>query len=680
MNEEQIRAAVERLVGLTAGEWRMYYEEEAKGLGITPDEYKALIEERFEAKAKKAREEAERERAEEAEAPAREAAAQVPPEERPELVAAAAKLVERLQIVGVDEYASEEEQSRLSELVELYERGNMIGFDRRLKEFQEKGFFKGATKPHIEATIKALAKDKQRIVIDEPTKLTTLALEHCDLWHDPTGRGYATIRRDDHAEHMKISGPRFRAWLTKTYSDACTIEVPVGDKTKVLHIRPKLKDVNDALAQLEGEALYGECKTPGVRVVKHEDAIWIDSGAEDWHGYRVTADGWERVPRLEPPFVRSEGMLPLPEPEEGDIGELEGFVHFRDDREFVLFCGTLVIPFHPVGSQRIVCITGPSGSAKTTLTEIYCSLVDPNVAAKLRPSTSRDLWHTAEERYLLPFENMSSINKELSDTFCTLCTGGGIEERKLFAQGESFRTNNIRRPLLTNSIQEIIEEQDLLDRAIGFWLDYLFSSYKSESAFWKELDAAKGRIFGALLNGLVGALRILREFEGDMDAMAEALGCGGIRFADSVAFAEAACRAMGFADGAFVEAYEENRLIPFVRAAEFDPLLNGIVSLMDGKKKWFGSPAQLLAKIEDPDDEVSGLPNAVHLSRELVKLIPTLWKLYQLQVTTGHRTWPFNNYNGIEIVNLGNLGNLGKVADLEPDEDQLLNGKDKNST
>jgi hypothetical protein len=607
-------------------------------------------------------------------------------ETRPERIAAFAKIVENFQIVGVDEYTSEEEQLRLGELAGLYERGNIIGFDRRLKDFQSKGFFKDATKDGIKATVKTLAKhnEKQKdIAIDEPTKLVTLALQHCTLWHDPIGRGYATIRKDGHVEYMRLSGPRFCAWLAKAYSDAVTWEVRLGDEVRVLHLRPKSKDLGEALGQLEGEALYGECKTPSVRVVKHEGAIWIDSGAEDWHGWRVTADGWERVPRLDPPFVRSDAMLPLPEPEEGNIDELKPFIHFRDDREFVLFCGMVVIPFHPVGSQRIVCITGPSGSAKTTLTELYCSLVDPNAAAKLRPSTVRDIWHTAEERYLLPFENMSSINKEQSDTLCALCTGGGIEERKLFAQGEAFRTNSVRRPILTNSIQEIIEEPDLLDRAICFWLDYLFNNYKSESAFRKEFDAAKSRIFGALLNGLVGALRVLREHGDDMDVMAKALGCGGIRFADSVAFAEAACRAMGFVDGTFVEAYKENRLIPFFRAAEFDPLLKGIRDMMVRKHSWFGTPTELLATI-DPGDEVPGLPNAVHLGRELVKLIPTLWKLYQLQITTGHRTRPNNNYNGIEIVNVGIVGNLGKnPADLEPDGDhghQLLDGKARNST
>jgi hypothetical protein len=158
---------------------------------------------------------------------------------------------------------------------------------------------------------------------------------------------------------------------------------------------------------------------------------------------------------------------------------------------------------------------------------------------------------------------------------------------------------------------------------------------------------------------LVGALRTLRDFGDDMDLMAKALGCGGIRFGDSVAFAEAACREMGLGDSAFVEAYSENRLIPFLQTAEFDPLLNGIKQLMQRKSKWFGTPTELLFAI-NPDQDIFGLPNAVHLGRELALLIPTLWKLYQLQVTTGHRALPFNNYNGIKIVNLGNLGNLSK--------------------
>jgi hypothetical protein len=53
----------------------------------------------------------------------------------------------------------------------------------------------------------------------------------------------------------------------------------------------------------------------------------------------------------------------------------------------------------------------------------------------------------------------------------------------------------------------------------------------------------KGRLFGALCDGLVGALRDWRTIEIEERA----------RFADFEAFAEAGCRAMGFRAWAFVD-------------------------------------------------------------------------------------------------------------------------------
>jgi hypothetical protein len=166
------------------------------------------------------------------------------------------------------------------------------------------------------------------IKLDAATKLVGLALDHCTLWHDPVRRGYATITRDDHVEHYRLGSQGFRTWLSSAYADAHTILLPNG---KVLYIYPKPADLNEALGQLEGQARRGECKTPGVRVMKHEGAIWIDSGADDWHGWRVTADKCEPVKVLDAPLIRSDGMLPLPEPEDGKIDELYDFVHFRDD-------------------------------------------------------------------------------------------------------------------------------------------------------------------------------------------------------------------------------------------------------------------------------------------------------------------------------------------------------------
>lgn len=165
---------------------------------------------------------------------------------------------------------------------------------------------------------------------------------------------------------------------------------------------PEQKDVDKAVYQLQAHARRREKCKPEIRIINHDNALWLDLGRQDWQGIRVTAQGWEIVKRIAAPLVRGQGMLELPLPERGgDISTLREFANVRDDEDFVLFCGTAVGLFSRFGHYTTTIFCGPAGSGKTTATKIlaqmlvrwiYCRWCIAAHANRLRPGYEQQHW------------------------------------------------------------------------------------------------------------------------------------------------------------------------------------------------------------------------------------------------------------------------------------------------
>src|SRR5262249_7394225 len=161
--------------------------------------------------------------------------------------------------------------------------------------------------------------------------------------------------------------------------------------------------------------------------------------------------------------------------------------------------------------------------------------------------------HSIENSHVIGLENVSSISDELSDAICSLNTGTGYQERKYYEQGVEFSVN-AKRPVLINGIpSNLAERPDLIDRSLTYVFDHLGDKVRSDDRFWQNFDKEAPGIFGAILDGLVGAMRVRQHFDGNNDDAAEVLLEGWHpRFVDGVVWGEAFCRAVGFASGQFV--------------------------------------------------------------------------------------------------------------------------------
>jgi hypothetical protein len=94
---------------------------------------------------------------------------------------------------------------------------------------------------------------------------------------------------------------------------------------------------------------------------------------------------------MEAPLIRGDGMLPLPIPVAGgNIRDLRKFINLRDDA-FPLLCGATASILNPYGNYLTTLISGPPGSAKSTITRIIRSLTDPDEMDTRAMASVRDL-------------------------------------------------------------------------------------------------------------------------------------------------------------------------------------------------------------------------------------------------------------------------------------------------
>mgnify|MGYP001567769299 FL=1 len=177
----------------------------------------------------------------------------------------------------------------------------------------------------------------------------------------------------------------------------------------------------------------------------------------------------------------------------------------------------LVAAFRPIGPYPVLDIEGEQGSAKSTTGRVLRALVDPNKAdLRTVPRDERDLMIAAHNGWVVAYDNLSGIPLWLSDALCRLSTGGGFSTRELYTDTEEILID-VQRPIIINGIDAMIERGDLQDRTIPLVLPQIPSDRRrDEKEFWREFEAARPRLLGAVLDivsvalGRVDSVRLAR--------------------------------------------------------------------------------------------------------------------------------------------------------------------------
>ncbi len=107
--------------------------------------------------------------------------------------------------------------------------------------------------------------------------------------------------------------------------------------------------------------------------------------------------------------------------------------------------------------------------------------------------------------YCPVLDNLSNIPEWLSDTLSRAVTGEGFTKRALYTNSDDILFA-YKRVLILTGIDLLIRKPDLLDRSIIVGLERIPDSQRrDEQLLNQRFEAARPRLFGAVLDMLVGA-------------------------------------------------------------------------------------------------------------------------------------------------------------------------------
>ncbi len=331
---------------------------------------------------------------------------------------------------------------------------------------------------------------------DIPAIIAGLAKDD-ELFHDAAGRVFVSTTLHSVKETLPLTDARYKAKLRLLYTGH-TGRIASNDH------------IGTAISQLEAIALLERPEMlVANRVAEHGGKLYIDLANRARHIIEVTPDGWKVVENSPVRFLRPYGTLPLPVPlAGGTLEELQRFINV-DEADLPLLLAFVVGCFHPAGPYSLLQVVGEQGTAKSSLMRLIHDLVDPQLAVgNTLPKDERDLLVSAQQRWLVSFDNVDALSRKLSSLLCMLVTGAASANRKLFTDADQAILR-AKRPIIITAIANVVTASDLLDRTLTLVLPQIPSdSRKSEYAIAQELrrDGVRGRIFGYVLNGVAAAL------------------------------------------------------------------------------------------------------------------------------------------------------------------------------
>lgn len=372
-----------------------------------------------------------------------------------------------------------------------------------------------------------------------------------DLWHAGDWP-FATFERNGHREHRLVRSGEFKEWLRHQYYKATTH----GTSSSA---------IQDAIDTAAAIALFeGKEHTVAIRLGEHKGDIYLDLCNDDWQAVRITRAGWSVVDATpnQLRFRRAHGMKSLPVPMRVDCHKLRSLLNVTDGG-WMLVAAWLLAAMRPTGPYPILCLLGEPGCAKSTIARVLRSLVDPNVAPiRRQPETSRDLAITAENSWILAFDNLSRITNDLSDALCRMATGGGFATRALYQDtGETIL--DASRPVILTGTQELATRGDLMERCLTVELPIISDRERlTEQEFNARFEELRAGILGAVCSAVSTALFNLPQV--NLASLP--------RMADFAIWATAGLPGLGVSPGAFLAAYNESLASGNQVALEASPL------------------------------------------------------------------------------------------------------------
>jgi len=428
----------------------------------------------------------------------------------------------------------------------------------------------------------AKKKEEKKRKVTAADVLVTLARKNVTTFFtDQYDVAYARYIVQDHFEHHPIKGKFFKSWLQRLFYLA------TGRAAN-------MEAINQALETIEAIARFGGSGTIELynRVCMKDGAIYYDLCNEMWQTVRITSEGWEIV--TNPPILfrrlahQQAQVLPK---KEGDINDLYSLLDgIKDEESKILVILWLVACFIPDFPHAALVLSGEQGSGKTSLTRMLKTIIDPSKVDTLTlHGETEELIQTLSHHWVAGFDNLSILRKEVQNTFSRAVTGSGFSKRKLYTDEDDVILN-LKNCLILNGINYPTTTPDLLDRCLLIGMRRLENSgkIKKENELQRQFQAALPFILGGVFNVLSGAIKIK-----------ERINLSNLpRMADWCEWCYAIAEAMGVGGEQFLEAYYSNMDHRNQEIIASNPISEALVTFMNDKLDWQGTPSELLDELE----------------------------------------------------------------------------------
>jgi hypothetical protein len=444
----------------------------------------------------------------------------------------------------------------------------------------------------VEAGVERAMTDPDTEKQSRAVALIELIKKHCSLHQDQHGTPFVWLKNPGRT--IVANSREFKAFAVKEFYKEYG-EV-VGSEA-----------LNAAINVLMAEAYESEKVPLQVRIARgFDDTILIDrcNRSDDNFVIKISRGKVEMIQVNKPLFRRYSHMKPFSIGEERDFKDFLAYFKLKDSEKDVIllagFIGAALVPDIP---HAILVLMGPQGSAKTTLTRALANLVDPSSTDVLSVPTKQDeLAQQLAHRYAVPYDNVTKFSTWQVDTFCRATSGQAFTKRALYTDEDDV-IFSFRRVLILNGTNVPSKRGDLLDRALLLELSRVpEAERKEEQEVWKEVEKKLPGVRAAVLNALAKAMLLVDQVRSDLKKLP--------RMADFAVWAEAFCRALGYPNGAFYEAYMQ-RLDETIKVAlENDVVAELILKLFseykqylkkadDGTLFWEGTAAELLKLLNE---------------------------------------------------------------------------------
>lgn len=448
---------------------------------------------------------------------------------------------------------------------------------------------KGTEGPLTESEVRATVQSAFSRPVRENRQRTAGRLSQADRLLEAVTPVLRLMRSPDKLYFAQVPGGRtlvisdtaFEQWLRRFWLEQ-------GPSDKAL----RSEAVTQVRRTLEAQAADGGERHVYLRSAPDgEGGIFYNLGSG--RVVHITREGWS-LHRDTPVLFLDPGRpdSTLPDPQQGgSLLDLRRFLHC-DDEQFALVCGWLVFSVTPGPKFPLLALSGGEGSGKSTATRILKELVDPGRPELLQaPKEPRDIWIATRSNSVLAYNNVSVLPSELSDTLCIVLDGDGSAQRKLYSD-EELRTWQAARPVIINSIPEVVTRSDLMDRAIPLALQRV-EHYVAEEELLEEFYRLRPSLLGALFDAVALGLWQRDSVKPDTTA----------RLVSFARFAAAAAPSWNCTPEEFLQYYREARQEGQRSILDGDPVIEGLIQFLEdheageARSGWRGAASDLLEEL-----------------------------------------------------------------------------------